>query len=406
VPVARLDGIDLPVASRLLVKLDVQGAELRALTGAGGILEHVVLIELELSLRELYAGAPLWPEVAGWLQGRGFRMVGVAPSQVDPAGAELQQANGQISREEEQAARSALRHVLRFAVVLLVLASVGFAIFTQVGHLPDIAWHFSPGWLVLGVACFATLQFVHAGIWRMIVASLHGHVEPARSRAIWSVSNMGKYVPTSLLAWVMRVTLAERVGVPKRVTAASLVYEVALVVAAALAVGAYGVIEMPDLAGHDIRWLVVLAPLAALVALHPRIFRRVADMLLARTGRESLPETLSMPRVLTIGGYYAGSLLVAGAGTYAFARMLHPVAAADIPLVVASFALGLALSFIGFVLPAGLGAREAAFTAALAPALPTAVAVAVAVGVRLLQMTIEVVYALVTPVIANRRSGT
>ena len=309
-----------------------------------------------------------------------------------------------LSREEEQAARSTLRYVVRFGLVLVVITGVAFAIVKQVGDLPKIDWHFRPAWLVLSVVCFALLQFTHAGIWRLIVRRLHGHVEPARSRAIWSTSNMGKYVPTSLLAWVMRVTMADRVGVPRRVTAASLVYEVALLVTACTVVGAYGVIQLPDLEGEPVRWLVLAVPLAAFVALHPRVFRPVADRLLERIGREHLPETLSLSQILLICLCFSASLLIAGLGTYAFARALHPVADGDIPTVVAAFAIGLALSFIGFVLPAGLGAREAGFTAALAPALPTGVALAVAVGIRLLQMAIEVVYALVTPVLASRRS--
>jgi hypothetical protein len=310
-----------------------------------------------------------------------------------------------LSREEEQAARSTLRHVVRFVVILAVLAGVTFAVVSQVGSLPDLEWHFRPGWLALSVASFALLQFVHAAIWRLIIRWLHGSLEPARSRAIWSASNMGKYVPTSLLAWVMRVTLADHAGVPRRVTGASLVYEAALVVSAALAVGAYGVVQLPDLEGRPVRWLVLAAPLVAVAALHPRVFRPIGDMALRRAGREPLPETLSMPRILAVLGCYAASLVIAGIGTYAFAQTLHHVGAADAPTVMAAFALGLALSFIGFLLPAGLGAREAAFTAALAPVLPAAVAVAVAVGVRLIQMGLEVVYALVTPVHARRRAA-
>lgn len=308
----------------------------------------------------------------------------------------------ELSAEEGKEARGALRYVLRFALVVLVVASIGAAIATQVGHLPDIAWRFEPGWLALAVVAFVALQWIHAQIWWLIVRALHGHVEPSRSRAIWCTSNLAKYVPTSLLLFVTRITMAEHAGIPRRVTAASLVYEVPLTVASALAVGAYGVIELPGLQGHATRWLVLGVPLVALAALHPRVFRRVGDALMRRMNRGALPETLPFPSVVGVAGLYAGSMLVAGAGTYCFARSLHPIAAGDIPIVLASFAIGLALSFIGFILPAGLGAREAGFTAALAPALPTAVALAVALGIRLLQMAIEVVYALVTPWLARR----
>jgi hypothetical protein len=311
----------------------------------------------------------------------------------------------ELSAEEERAARSTLRHLARFLAVLAVGACVGVAIAAQLGDLPDIEWHFRPLWLAAAAVGIALLQFLHAAIWRRLVAWLHGgELGPARSRAIWSASNMGKYVPTSLLAWVMRVTMADHAGVPRRVTSATLVYELALIVAAAVAVGAYGVVQLEDLEGEPLRWAVVAVPLLALAAVHPRVFRPLADRLLRRVRSEPLPATLSEGRVLLVALWYAGSLVVAGAATYAFARSLHPVDSADIPMVIAAFSIGLAASFVAFVIPAGLGAREAAFAAALAPALPPAVAVAVAIGVRLLQISVEVAYALVTPWLARRRA--
>jgi hypothetical protein len=310
-----------------------------------------------------------------------------------------------LSEEEERSARGALRYVLWFGLAVLVLASIAVAVVTQVGHLPDISWHFSPGWLVASVAIFALVQLIGTETWRLIVVALHGHVDPARARAIWCTSNLARYVPTSLLLLVTRVAMAERAGIKRTVTAASLVYELALTTASALAVGAYGIVQLHQLRGQPARWLVIAVPLVAVAALHPRVFRRVGDMLLTRLGRGTLPETLSFPRVLSIAGLYAAGCVVAGFGTYCFARSLHPVANGDIPIVVASFGLALSLSYLGFILPAGLGAREAGFTAALSLALPTAVALAVAVGVRLVQMAIEVIYALVTPWWARRSDG-
>ncbi len=323
-----------------------------------------------------------------------------APTDVGRAGPE------ELTRQEEATAQSALRYVGRAVLVLLVLAGIGFAVASQIGHLPRIDWHLQPGWLVVSVLAFAWLQLIHAGIWRIIVRELHGELKPARSRAIWSASALGKYVPTSFLLFVTRIAMAEKAGVPKRVTAASMAYELPITVTSALAVGAYGVIQLPDLQGHASRWAIVAAPIVGLAALHPRVFPRLGNELLRRTGRESLPEALAFGRVLRLAALYCASFAVAGLGTYAFARALHPVSAHDIPIVLSSFAIALALSYIGFVLPAGLGAREAGYTAALSLALPTAVALAVAVGIRLLQMALEVLYALVTPLLARRVEST
>lgn len=60
---------------RVYLKLDVEGAELSALEGAGTLLDQVVLLELEISLVRLYQGAPIFAEVVSYLTERGFSVV-------------------------------------------------------------------------------------------------------------------------------------------------------------------------------------------------------------------------------------------------------------------------------------------------------------------------------------------
>jgi FkbM family methyltransferase len=54
--------------------LDMQGYELAVLKAAGPILETSRAMILEVLAKELYAGAPLWPEVQAWLESQGFRI--------------------------------------------------------------------------------------------------------------------------------------------------------------------------------------------------------------------------------------------------------------------------------------------------------------------------------------------
>lgn len=53
--------------------LDVQGAELMCLKGATGLLQHVRLIEAEVSKTSFYQNGVLLPELDAWLAARGFR---------------------------------------------------------------------------------------------------------------------------------------------------------------------------------------------------------------------------------------------------------------------------------------------------------------------------------------------
>jgi uncharacterized membrane protein YbhN (UPF0104 family) len=292
----------------------------------------------------------------------------------------------------------------RVAVAAAAVVTGGFlvaAVATEWGKLPHISWRLEPGWLALCVLAFCAFQFTNWAIWHSLLAALGGTLETGRSRAIWNVSLLGRYVPTSALMAIGRVGMAQREGVSRRVTLASVIYELALAFGAAMLVAAYFVVTLPALSGHPARFVALACLPLTLLALSPAVFGRFSRIALTRLGREPLDVVLSLPRVFVYLGAYAVSLLVAGLGVYAFARSLHPLAASELPIAIGSYAVGFGFSLVAFVLPGGLGAREAGITAALSPVLPAAVAVAVAVGVRLLQTVVEVAFAAVTPLLAR-----
>lgn len=296
-----------------------------------------------------------------------------------------------------------VRRALRFALAALVVGFLVAAIASQWSKLPDIHWRFSPGWLAVALVCFLAFQASHAELWALMVRSLGHDVPVRRARAIWNVSLLGRYVPTSALMAVGRAAMAEREGVPKRVTLASILYEVALTFGTAMAMGAYFLITLPQLQGHSGRWVALALPAAALVFLHPAVFHRAADLALRRLGRETLPVSLSLGQVVLYALGYAAGFVIVGFGVYAFAQTIHPISSAQLPTAIGAYAIGYAAAIAGFLLPGGLGARETGMAAALSPVMPLAVAIAVAVSVRLIQMGIELFYAGVSPVAA--RSG-
>lgn len=57
------------------LKIDVQGAEYEVLEGGNLALNNVIGIFLETQLREIYLGAPLFPEIHSLLSNLGFRLI-------------------------------------------------------------------------------------------------------------------------------------------------------------------------------------------------------------------------------------------------------------------------------------------------------------------------------------------
>jgi hypothetical protein len=198
------------------------------------------------------------------------------------------------------------------------------------------------------------------------------------------------------------MVLAERHGVSKRVTLASVAYELGLSLCTAVIVGAYFVIKMPALEDQAARFAVLpLIPLA-LAALHPRVFGPVVNFALRKLGREPLPRTLSFRRVLEFSVLYFGCWAAIGIGVFAFAAALHPLSASDLPYIAASYPVAFCVAVLTFIVPSGLGTRDATLATAMAAVLAGTVATAVAVGFRLFQTAVELIFVAVVVALGRR----
>jgi hypothetical protein len=239
------------------------------------------------------------------------------------------------------------------------------------------------------VALFYAIQ---CEAWRGILASLGEHLDARVARAIWGKSLVARYVPTNALMVVGRVVMAERHGVSKRGCLASIVYEVGLAVVTAVMVGAYFVITLPRLDDQPARFVILVVVPLALVALHPRVFRPLADFALRKLGRAPLPATLPMGRVVELALVYLAGWVAMGVGVVGFAAALHPLDAEDVAYAAAAYPVAFCAAVATFVVPGGLGTRDAALAISLAAVLPGAVATAIAVGFRIFQTVIELLF--------------
>jgi FkbM family methyltransferase len=103
VKVERLDAVLEPLRldGPLLLKIDAQGTELEVLRGARRTLERCSLILLEVSLRRLYVGEPLFAEVHQHLVANGFSLAGLAGRLRDPHDHRLLQLDAIFERDHQ-----------------------------------------------------------------------------------------------------------------------------------------------------------------------------------------------------------------------------------------------------------------------------------------------------------------
>lgn len=292
------------------------------------------------------------------------------------------------------------RLALQWGIAALIFGFLIFFVLRQWNQLPDFDWHFELPWLVVSAAATLGFYWLQCQAWILILHALgEGHLRARKARAIWGKSILARYVPTNALMVVGRVVLAEREGVPKRVCLASIVYELGLTFGTAVMAGAYFVIELPDLAGQPARYAVLVLIPAVLLLLHPRVFLPLANFALRKLGREPLPRWLSFGQVLRFAVLYLVSWFVVGLGVYAFAKALHPVDGSDFAYVAAAYPVAFCVAVLTFIVPSGLGTRDATLALAIAAVLPNAVATAIAVAFRIFQTLLELVYVAVVTAI-------
>jgi uncharacterized membrane protein YbhN (UPF0104 family) len=332
---------------------------------------------------------------------------------METAAARDKQPQSKLERAGDLAARASslqpsdpnVRRGLHAGIAIVLVLSVALVVVAGVGDFPEVHWRFKPIALLLALFAFGAYLLASAEIWRRLLAAVGPELPPVRAYAIWFASGLGRYVPTALLLPMLRMAMAEREGVPKRITAATVAYELALLITGSVVVAAYFVITLPDLDGIWQRYLVLVLPAVALIAIHPRVFHPLADWALTRAGRSTLPLSLPALRSLEFVVLYAAACLIAGLGIYCLAQAITPVGADSLPTVVSAYAVANTVSILAFVIPGGLGAREASMAAALAPVMPTAPAVAVAVLSRILQVGLEMAFASGTVFLARRRDA-
>ena len=295
------------------------------------------------------------------------------------------------------------RRALEIAIVALAVAFLAIFVATQWSRLPDYDWQFRPLWLAVSAVGVTAFYVIQAEAWRAILRSLGETLDGRAARAIWGKSLIARYVPTNALMVVGRVVMAERHGVGKRACLASIVYEAGLAIATAVMVGAYFVINLPRLADQPARYAILVVVPLALAMLHPRVFRPLADFALRKLGRAGLPAVLPPGRVLELAAVYLVGWAAMGLGVVGFAAALHPLDGEDVAYAAAAYPVAFCAAVVTFVVPGGLGTRDAALAVSLAAVLPGAVATAIAVGFRIFQTAIELMYVGVVTALGRAR---
>lgn len=294
---------------------------------------------------------------------------------------------------------------LQLGLAVLIFGFLVLTVVSQWSEIRDKGVHFHVVWLVPAFLVLPLFYALGALGWDLTLRFLGYRLGVGRAQVAWGQPLLARYVPGSVLYVLGRVLLAERVGVPRRITMASIVYEQAVSTTSAVIVSAYFFISHPDLQDQPLRWAVLLVIPAAIAALHPRVFGPLADRVLRAFGRDPLPVAIPLRGVLALIAFYALNWAVVAVGIYCVARSVSTIAVGDLPVVGSAQAVGYVAALLTLVAPAGLGIRDAAFAWAVKVAVPGrsfAIGSLIAIAVRGVLTLVELAYVAAVTALGRR----
>ncbi len=240
-----------------------------------------------------------------------------------------------------------------------------------------------PGWIVVSALTVWGTYALLIEAWRRVLTGWEQTLSYTHAVRIWTLSNLGRYLPGKVWSIAGLAVLAQRRGVAGWAAGGSAVTMQVIAVGTGVAITAAtarGVVSAVWLA---VAGAVALAMIVCLTM--PAPFRLLARLL----GREDL-RALRPAALVQAFLAAAVSWVAYGFAFWCLARGLLGTNTLSIGTAIGVFAAGYITGLVAIIAPGGVGVREAILIGLLTPSLGSGGAIALSVGSRLLLTITEV----------------
>lgn len=220
-------------------------------------------------------------------------------------------------------------------------------------------------------------------IWQRLLREIGAKLKLGQSFRIWFSSQLGKYIPGKVWASLGRIYLCQQVGISKKISLTSIIFEYGLITVSAFIFGIPLLILWTD---KEIvsRFLPICYLIPVILSmLHPKIFEKIANFILIKFKKNPIALNFSYIRILGFVVFYVFAWMIMGLAFYYFVNSIYTIDFTYYPILAGIFAISWLVGFLCFFVPAGLGIREGALTGLLSIYLPTEIAIVIAIGSRI-----------------------
>jgi len=222
-----------------------------------------------------------------------------------------------------------------------------------------------PVWIVVALALAAAGQWAAAFGFGSVLTAVSDRLPSVASARIYFVSQLGKYIPGSVwpIVAVAEMCRRHRIGRLAAATSGALAMLFSLITAGL--VGIVLVLVGSVGGGTDLWWLLLLIPLAVLIA-QPRVIKAIVNLVMRLARRPHIELDLTWRVLRGSLGWPMVSWLLLGGQCWALVVALGGDALSSLAPAIGGFALAYAAGTLFIPAPAGAGVREAVLAVALA----------------------------------------
>lgn len=278
---------------------------------------------------------------------------------------------------------------VQLSVVVVAALALGRVVYGSRDAVVD-------GFQSVGLASFvlAMIAFI-AGVvtagmsWRAVLVGLGERAPIVPTLRVFTVSQLGKYLPGSVWVAMMSIELGHRSGLRRAATGIAVVVASAIGVIAGLAIG------LPALptavrSTEGVPWAFLLLGVPLLGVLWPSALNRLLAAGMQRAGRRPLDRPLAAEAIGRAAGWALLSYVIQGLHLVVIADAVAD-GSVDPAVLVSGFALAWTAGFLFLPAPAGAGVRELVLIGVLSTQVDADTALAVAVVSRAVTVCADVV---------------
>jgi len=290
-------------------------------------------------------------------------------------------------------------------VVLLILLALSVALFIRHGsewlsEIAQLSWEPDPLLIMLSALLLFISLWLTPFAWIWISRKLGSKSSYSELRGVWFVSHLGRYVPGKIWLFIGRAGYLKSTGMSTLNSALAPVYELMHTASAVGVITLFAALFFPEFLNSNIlRTTAIIAGICMLVLplLHPvqKYVYRFKENKNSKTSSSDTADRIQFLRPgfsIKITALFSTVFIIRGLSLFVLLAALG-ISSKGVLVCIAATPLSWLAGYIVFLVPGGIGVREAVTISMIAGPSETGPILAAVLGQRLLLALIEVILA-------------